>query len=232
MKEIGPSLLCHGNQDELLPRKTPNFVFLVAGNATASGFTQLHCTLCPVSCKSRYVQSKSVRSQLSGLNLLVTRSKVFLSSGFGRTWQVRRFSLAGGRLIYRETPRSGRKTWGGISFFKVALMREWIPDVQSSSAFPHRAVRNGQAAKFHSTLSLLPHLPDSAEWIATGGKKQTSVCVEETGKCLCTGWIIFNSWWWASSNFLPYLDTSKLKGWEGLQFDVNRPRKAAEASGY
>lgn len=27
---------------------------------------------------------------------------------------------------------------------------------------PHRAVGNGQAAKFHSTLSLLPHLPDAA----------------------------------------------------------------------
>lgn len=89
----------------------------IAANATASGFTQLHCTLRPVSGKSRYAESKSVRGQLSGLNLLVTRSKVFLSSGFGRTWQVRRFSLAGGRLIYSETARSGRKKWGGTSFF-------------------------------------------------------------------------------------------------------------------
>lgn len=150
---------------------TPNFVFIVAGNATASGFMQLHCTLSRVSRKSRCVESKSVGGQLSGLNLLVTRSKVFLSSGFGRTWQVKRFSLAGGRLIYRETQRSGRKKLGEMSFFKVTLTREWIPDVQSSSAFPHRAVRNSQAAKFHSALSLLPHLPDTAEWIATGAKK-------------------------------------------------------------
>lgn len=148
----------------------------VAWKATASDFTLLHCTLSVVGCKWRYVESKSARGQLSGMNLLVTRSKVFLSSGFGRTWHVRRFNLAGARLIYREKWKKDIRR--NVSFFfffsKVMLIRDWIPDVESSSVFTHRAVWNCQAAKFHSTLSLLPHLPDSGEWIPRRGEKWSS----------------------------------------------------------
>jgi len=43
----------------------------------------------------------SVPGQTLRMNLRVTRSKVLRSSGFGRTWQVSRFNLAGGRLIWR-----------------------------------------------------------------------------------------------------------------------------------
>lgn len=61
-----------------------------------------------------------------------------------------------------------------------------MPDVQSSSAAPHRAVRNSQAAKFHSTLPFLPHLPDSAEEKACRVKK--SVVDGETGRLPSTEW--------------------------------------------
>lgn len=68
-----------------------------------------------------------------------------------------------------------------------------MPDVQSSSAAPHRAVRNSQAAKFHSTLPFLPHLPDSAEEKACRVKKHLLLMVKQEGFRALNGQITFNS---------------------------------------
>lgn len=34
---------------------------------------------------------------------------------------------------------------------------------KKNNSVPHRAVRNGEAAKFDSTFSFLPHLPDATQ---------------------------------------------------------------------
>lgn len=93
------------------------------------------------------------------MNLRVTRSKVLLSSGSGRTWQVSRFNLAGGRLIWRQT-NTPMSACVGKKIGHYSTDRCSVAVVMC----PHRTVWNGQAAKFDTTLSLLPHFPDPAGW--------------------------------------------------------------------
>lgn len=46
-----------------------------------------------------------------------------------------------------------------------------MPGEKYRPTHPHRAVRNSQAAKLHSALSLLPHFPDPAvQRTKKGGK--------------------------------------------------------------
>lgn len=150
------------------------------------------------------------------MNLRVTRSKVLLSSGLGRTWQVRRFSLAGGRLIWRHTAVC-IEGFGQIPTHWRTLISVWILGNVLGPCILTVLCEIVRQPNF------TPHFLFCHTFLILGGEEQTGKNIQWNNGI--NAWVTVSTAVLAS--FAPvfdYHDWIRLNGWECVLFCVSGPR--------